>query len=252
MQLPPEAMQALQQQQAGGADITGILAQLAQMSPEEVSAALAQLGVQVDPEQLQEAASDWVEQSADKASGDAEDGEQSADAAAEGASDEAPVSDATPSAPPTADDEATTAADAEQSEAMEAQAQASPAEAAMAAASSSGGGSMPSNRMPSGGGGGRMPPMDDLVSAQLMQGAAGSPNAPVPQVAGAQNFTRMRVPGGLPRSQSGAASGSPEMKDMIANLYRQISAQSNTRAGVPTGPRTGAPAQQRRSRKSYV
>jgi hypothetical protein len=65
--IPPEALAALQQQQGGGMDITAILAQLSQMSPDEVSSALAQLGINVPPKQLQQAAEQWVEQAGDKA-----------------------------------------------------------------------------------------------------------------------------------------------------------------------------------------
>src|SRR6187431_2817022 len=65
LNIPPEALQALQSQQGGGMDIAGILAQLSQMSPDEVAGALQQLGSNVPPDKLQAAAEQWVEKAGD-------------------------------------------------------------------------------------------------------------------------------------------------------------------------------------------
>lgn len=63
-------------------------------------------------------------------------------------------------------------------------------------------------RGPSAGG-----PMDDLISAQMMQRAVGNPNAPVP--------TAARSPIPMPRANAaGTPSASPRMGAMIADLYR--------------------------------
>jgi hypothetical protein len=75
--IPPQVLQALQQQSQGmnGGDITAILAQLAQMSPDELSQALAQLGVNIPPEQLVSGAENWLEGAAGKQAGEEEDTE---------------------------------------------------------------------------------------------------------------------------------------------------------------------------------
>jgi hypothetical protein len=87
-------------------------------------------------------------------------------------------------------------------------------------------------------------PMDDIVSAAMMQQMAGNPNAPVP------TGPQMPRPG-MPRTPSAAASGDPRMRGLIANIYRSVAAQNSAadRVGVPTRPRVagGAAARPRRA-----
>lgn len=196
--IPPQVLAALQQQQGGmsGGDITSILAQLAQMSPEELSAALQQLGVNIQPDQLVSAAENWLEAAGDKqaAAGDDEsaepaprtagadeeaaEGETGEDARmpspaeeeAEGETDEAEIP---PNAQPTGY--------SPQRVPQAAPSQATPPQAQQAAPMPvSGAGRMPPSAamMSAASGGGTT--MDDLISAAMMQQAAGNPNAAVP------------------------------------------------------------------------
>ena len=213
-QVPPQALQALQQSGAQGGDITEILAQLAQMSPEEVSQALAQLGVQIDPETLQQAAEQWVDRAAEDASGNKAAPTTPDDESSEPTPDSEPAEGETET--PTQDDEA--AEPTPDDEAAEGEA---PQQA--------GGSAMP--RGPSDASGG----MDDLISAAMMQGAAGNANAPVPVAPQARRAGMPAMPAGrLPSRPSGPATD-PRMAAMIANVYRQ---QAAPRGAAPPRSRT--------------
>ena len=247
--IPPQAMQALQQQQANGMDITSILAQLSQMSPDEVSAALAQLGINVDPATLAKAAEDWVEQAGDKAAG-AQGGDQTAPTAAEGTGDDEETPPSQPSSPPSAPlqdepsaEEAMAAAD---TDAAEGGGESGQAEAMAAQLRSRGGGGMPRPPMRGAGGSGAM---DAMISAAMTGGASNSvPGVPMPR-GSAPPQPRMRGPqmpgAGTPSPSQGMPS---EMRAMIGSAYRDAAA--NSRRGVPTGPRGArTPGTQPRSRK---
>jgi len=191
MQIPPQVLAALQQQTQGmnGGDITSILAQLAQMSPDEMSAALQQLGVNIQPDQLVSAAENWLDQAADTQAGTGDSAAEEAtetpaqaqqeqddggDDGGDGQSAQADTVDegtlppgATPASfrPQAAADEAESQpTNTEQVPNMPTAARGRmPPSAAMQGAAASGAGTM-----------------DDLVSAALMQSAAGNPNANVP------------------------------------------------------------------------
>ena len=60
-------------------------------------------------------------------------------------------------------------------------------------------------------------PMDELISAQMMQRAAGDPNASVPRVGGKGKNPRMPM--------RGAPQGGGNQQQMIAELYRQMAAR---------------------------
>lgn len=81
-------------------------------------------------------------------------------------------------------------------------------------------------RGPSSAGGG----MDDLISAAMMQQAAGNANAPVPL---ARGTTPMRA-AGVPNRPAGPTND-PRMASVIANLYRQQASR-----GAPSAPPTAA------------
>ena len=202
--IPPQVLQALQQQSAGmnGGDITSIIAQLAQMSPDELSQALAQLGIQVPPEQLVNAAEGWLEQAAGKQAGE-EDTETATttEPVAEGDdTEEAPTPTAQVAS--AGDDETAEATpDSESAEGEDAAIpqgarptgysprsvpQAAPQQAMPAMPQEAG--PMPIQ------GGGRMPPsaamgrqaaggssqMDALIEAAMAQSMGGDPNMPMP------------------------------------------------------------------------
>lgn len=243
--IPPEALQQLQQMQGGGGmDITAILAQLSQMSPDEVSGALQQLGINVPPAQLQQAAEDWVEQSAGKAAGEPT---EPASEGEEGAAEEPP-----PSTPSQDDEAAETVPDDEAAEGEEDRSDAAlPPNAmptsgggganagAMAAMMQQGGGAMPR-----GGAGGNI---DALISAALSQGDPASMPAPTrgPPMRGASG-PRVGSPAMPGAGVPSAAGDDPRLKAMLQSAYRQNA--GTARKGVPTGPRgpqTGATARRK-------
>jgi len=213
LNIPPEALQALQSQQGGGMDIAGILAQLSQMSPDEVAGALQQLGINVPPDQLQAAAEQWVEKAGDtQAAGGKVPSEGEEPAADEPAEQPAPSS--TPD-----DEEAEAAPDDEAAEG-----EAPPTTPAAAQ------GQQPMAR--SGG-------MDALISAAMSQG---DPDSMPPQIRGpgAGGGPSMRPPSvtaGAPPSP--AAGNDPRMRAMIQSIYRQNAGSS--KLGVPTGPQGARP-----------
>jgi hypothetical protein len=222
-QIPPEAMAALQQQQSGGMDITGILAQLAEMSPDEVAAALQQLGINVDPDTLHDAAAQWVERAGDKqTSGGADDEQQPAAADGEGEEEGASPSP-TPSAPTTDDEAAEAAPDDEYAEGE--------GEADDAASGQGGGSAIPTPRTGGnsrstaanpalarrGGGGGGGMNMDALISAALSQGDPNSMPPPVrPPGVGASR-------GAMPPTP--ATGQDPRTSAMIASIYRDAASK---------------------------
>jgi hypothetical protein len=190
--IPPEALQALQQQQGSGMDITAILAQLAQMSPDEVSVALQQLGINVPPQQLAAAAEQWVENAASKqASGGAPD---EAATAAEDEGDSASTPATPTSSAPTDDEAAEAVPDDEE---MEGEGPPSSAAANMPRGGSSRGGNM-----------------DALISAAMSQGDPQSMPRP----------TRGAMPSAPPRVASPqatpAAGNDPRMRAMLQSIYR--------------------------------
>jgi hypothetical protein len=222
-QIPPQMLQALQQQQqagASGVNIGDMLQQLMQMSPDEVATVLQQMGIQVTPEQVQTAAENWVDQAADDASGNK----------------------ATPNTPNTPDNEGSEPTpDSEPAEGEQAPAQDDEAaEPTPDNETAEGETAMPSRGMPSGAGGS----MDDLVSAAMMQQAAGNPNAPVPTLRGVPT-SPMRpnsVAPNVPTPRGGSGSGSdPRIAAVIANAYR-----ANMARGVPQGPSATPSARRRR------
>lgn len=208
--IPPQVLQALQQQQQGmsGGDITSILAQLAQMSPDELSAALQQLGVNISPQQLVGAAENWLEDAADKQTATSDEADTEADP--EGAdrtrginpADQEEVDEGEPAPAPVGEEEAEGEGDTIPANATPTGYSPQPASPAAAMANA-----VPPSQVPQGAppmapsAGGRLPPaaamrgaaaggggtMDDLVSAAIMQQAAGNPNAAVP-------LPRMRGP----------------------------------------------------------
>ena len=222
-QLPPGAIEALQQSGASGENITAILAQLATMSPEEVSQALAALGVNVDPETIHDTASQWVEENAAKqASAGADGGEitaaSDAPAGGDGSADAAaPPADAQAQDPAEEGAEAPGEPDVSAGdEAMNAQAAASPQDMAAAQA---GGGAMRS----------AMPNMDDVVSQSVMQGA----EAPTPQIRGGKNIASLKGPATPKVAGGGSAAGPSDYQNTIRNIFRQ--AQGG--GGASKGPR---------------
>jgi hypothetical protein len=248
--IPPEALAAIQQRQGGmnGADVGMILQQLMEMSPEEVAQVLAQMGIQVTPEQVHSAAENWVDQAAGKQAAGGVDEEDAADSgadeAAEGEAPQAPAADleqAEAAAGETPSDEA---AEGDEGDGDGAQLppgaqptmQQGPAaggarEAALAelmqSQPQSGGGAMPRGAGgPSGG------PMDDLISAQMMQRAVGNPNAPVP--------TAARSPIPMPRANAaGTPSANPRMGAMIADLYRSTGGKGTKTRRPSNNPMRG-------------
>jgi hypothetical protein len=188
--IPPEALQALQQQQGSGMDITAILAQLAQMSPAEVSVALQQLGINVPPQQLAAAAEQWVENAASKqASGGAPD---EAATAAEDEGDSASTPAAPTSSAPTDDEAAEAVPDDEE---MEGEGPPSSAAANMPRRSSGSSGNM-----------------DALISAAMSQGDPQSMPRPT---RGAMPPPRVASPQATP-----ATGNDPRMRAMLQSIYR--------------------------------
>lgn len=232
-QIPPQIMQAMMQQQQSGAsgpDIGDMLQQLMQMSPDEVATVLQQMGIQVTPEQVHDAAENWVDKAADDASG-TPDTPAEETTQADAGEDEASPPDATQSSASAPDNEVAEAAPDDEAEEGELPPNAQPTQqqgkgadprlAAIAAAQAGGGGMPP--RMPSGGppgipsaGGG---PIDDLISAQMMQRAVGNPNATVPSPKGGIPMPRSASAIPMPRAGGGAPSNQ-QMSSMIADLYR--------------------------------
>lgn len=132
---------------------------------------------------------EWMDKSADDVSGSAE-SEPQPTAAGDESDAEAPPVDASASpAPIESDDEA--AEPMPDDEVVE-------GEAPMARGGGSAGGTM-----------------DDLISAQMMQRAAGNPNAAVPRVGGKGKSPRMPLPTNSGNNQ----------QQMIADLYRQMAAR---------------------------
>jgi len=215
-QLSPQVLQALQQQQGAGAvDIGDMLQQLMAMSPEEVAATLQQMGIQVSPEQVQSAAENWVDQAADDASGNPAQPSTQADDGGESPEDQSSPDDAQSppsSAPAAPDDEAAepTPDDEEaEGESEQVPAGASPQQQGATA--------MPRGGMPSGAGGS----MDDLISAAMMQQAAGDPNADVPTARGMPSGpARPMRPSAPSIPMRGGPTADPRIAAVIANAYR--------------------------------
>lgn len=241
-QIPPQALAMMQQSGVQGGDIAQILAQLATMSPEEVSQALAQLGVQVDPETLHDAAAQWVDQAAGRASGDDEEAEPVAD-------DEAAEGEAAPKTDPYEGDRTRGIDPQDQEEADKAQPEedsALPPNAQptgytprpTAAMPVSGGAAMPRSV-------GAGPPnvsggtMDDLVSASMMQQATGNPNASVP-VGGGGNVGMPRSAGAIPNPRPSGAPNNPRMAAMIADLYRSTGGKTGKKRTPSAKPTSKA------------
>jgi hypothetical protein len=128
----------------------------------------------------------------------------------------------------------------QEGEAANAQASASPADVASAPIAS-GGMPMPMR----GGASGRGSPMDELISAQMMQGAAGNPNAAVPSAGGGRGMS-LKAPAPV--------GADPNMRSMLSAIYKEQAASgglgnasgntrdASSRVGVPLGPRTGGDA----------
>ena len=258
----PQMIQQLMQQTNGmsGGDITGIMAQLSKMSPDEMAAAISQLtGQEITPDQLAEAATEWIDGAADKASGVSGDGGPT-DAAAEGEGGPDQPAQPTGSAPSAPDEEASpdegTPQDADyEMEGMEAQASASPADVAqgqpqgpgsgaggmptaqdLAAAQQiiagrqGGGGAMPRGGMPAGvptGG------MDAAISASMGGDIPGGPRMRAPNIGG-PNMRGPASPSATPKASGGGN------KDMIRQMYRDAAAKERgvAQTGVKRGPRT--------------
>jgi len=250
-QLPPQVMQALQQQQGAGADAGDMLQQLMQMSPDEVAAVLQQMGIQVTPEQVQTAAENWVDQAAEDASGNAASPAQADDGGEVEEPQSSPDDAQTPpsSAPATGDDEeAEPAPDDEEAEGEGqlpagarptaysggANAGSDPRLAAALAAAQGGGGAMPRGvggppGIPTGGG-----PMDDLISAQMMQRAVGNPNAAVPRGPG---VPMPRSASAIPNPRPSGSANNPRMAAMIADIYRSTGGKTGKQRIPSAKPR---------------
>jgi hypothetical protein len=257
----PQMIQQLMQRTGGmnGGDITGIMAQLSKMSPDEMAAAISQLtGQEVSPEELTEAASNWIDQAADKASGTSGDGGPASDTE-EGESGPAPPAQPTGSAPSSPDEEASpeegTPQDADyEMEGMEAQAAGSPADVAQGQAQAqgpgSGAGGMPTAQDLAAaqqiiarktGGGGAMPRgvptggggMDAAISASLGGDIPGGPKLRGPTNGG----PNLRGPGAPTTTMRPKAGGN---QDMIRQMYRDAAAKERgvAQTGVKRGPRT--------------
>lgn len=208
--IPVETQQAVAAQQGATnqSDMTTILATLAQ-DPQALAAAMQQLGLDVTAEQLQEVAEDWVERSADdlvgdeeaEDSGSAESEPQPAAAGDDVESDaEGPPADTASASPAPTDAEMTDA------------------DAMAAEASAAGVPSMPNPAMGSNSAMARMNnPIDDIISAQMMQSAVGNPNAPVPQ---GMQVGRQQRPG-IPASRMPPSAGGNKQQQMIAEIFRQ-------------------------------
>jgi len=252
----PQMIQQLMQQTGGmnGGDITGIMAQLSKMSPDEMAAAISQLtGQEITPEQLAESATEWIDGAADKASGVSGDGGPT-DAAAEGEGGPDQPAQPTGSAP-SAPDEAEVAGDPDaEYEGMEAQAAASPEDVAQAQAPGpgSGAGGMPTaqdlaaaQQIIAGrqGGGGAMPRggmpagvptggMDAAISASMGGDIPGGPKLRAPNIGG-PNMRGPASPSATPKASGGN-------KDMIRQMYRDAAAKERgvAQTGVKRGPRT--------------
>ena len=103
--IPAQTQQALAAQRGAtnAQDMTAVLEMLAQ-DPQSLSQALAALGIQVSPDQLQTVAEDWVDQAAEGASGEA--GEpsegQASSQAAEGGEEAGDTSQQQGATPPSA------------------------------------------------------------------------------------------------------------------------------------------------------
>jgi len=251
----PQMIQQLMQQTGGmnGGDITGIMAQLSKMSPDEMAAAISQLtGQEITPDQLAEAATEWIDGAADKASGVSGDGGPT-DAAAEGEGGPDQPAQPTGSAP-SAPDEAEVAGDPDaEYEGMEAQAAASPEDVAQAQAPGpgSGAGGMPTaqdlaaaQQIIAGrqGGGGAMPRgvptggsggMDAMISASMGGDIPGGPKLRGP-TAGGPNMRGPASPSTTPKAKAGGN------QDMIRQMYRDAAAKERgvSQTGVKRGPRT--------------
>jgi hypothetical protein len=240
-------MQALQQQQGAGADVGDMLQQLMKMSPDEVAAVLQQMGIQVSPEQVQTAAENWVDQAADDASGNPAQPSTQADDGGESPEDQSSPDDAhTPSSSaPTDNEPAEPAPDDEEAEG-EGQLPAGarptaysgagstsgdPRMAAALAAAQGGGGAMPRGVGSAGPPGIPSGPMDDLISAQMMQRAVGNPNAAVPTGPG---VPMPRSAGAIPNPRPSGAANNPRMAAMIADLYRSTGGKGNRRPRQPS------------------
>jgi hypothetical protein len=214
LNIPPQALQALQQQQGGGMDITAILAQLAEMSPDEVSQALQQLGVNIPPDQLHQAAESWVERAAGKqaAGGEGEDASEEESAAPPKPSDAEEAQEGEdPNSGMNDFDEAAEADDSE------GEAEQAPPVGGSAGGMPSGspnmraGANMPQRGGPPGAGGS----MDALISQALSQG---DPQSMPPQLrAGGPPMSPQRGP----TAPAPAAGNDPRLRAMISSIYKQ-------------------------------
>ena len=166
-------------------DMITVLKMLAE-DPENLARALSMMGLDVSPEEVQQAAA-WMDQSAATSASMPPEGEQ-----AEGdvASAAAGVDDS--GAPP----ESAPAAPIPDDEVAEGEAAPAPVEGEEA--------------MPPRGSAPPMPNMDDVVTQSVMQGAPG----PAPQMRGAANFGKMKGPAGLKQSRSGAPSSGQDARIM--------------------------------------
>ena len=249
--IPPQILAALQQQQqagAGGADIGDMLAQLMQMSPDEVAQVLQQMGIQVTPEQVHSAAENWVDQAADDVSGSSPDDETTEatpdSEPAEGESNPPPSAANLEAAEASAGEQpADDAAEGDDGEQLPPNAQPTAQRGGGRAAAmpsepiTAGGGAMPTG-MPPGAGAGAPSTMDELVSAAMMQRATGNPNALVPSARGA--IPMPRSGSAIPEPRASGAANDPRMKAMIADLYRGGSKTGKTRT-PSAAPRRGKP-----------
>jgi hypothetical protein len=248
--IPPQALAALQQQQSGGMDITAILAQLAEMSPDEVSAALQQLGIQVDPDTLHDAAAQWVEQAGDKQTGGSADDEQPTTSAADGEGEEDVATTSPPSAPTTDDEAAEVAPDDEEGEG---EGEVASSQAGQGGAGTSypvraggaGRSAPPNTANVGGGGGGGGMNMDALISAALSQGDPNSmpPPMPVPMRPPGVAGGAPQIPSTQMRGAPTAAGEDPRARAMIASIYRDAASKPRaaSRANMPPTPRTRMP-----------
>jgi hypothetical protein len=144
--------------------------------PENLARALSMMGLDVSPEEVQQAAA-WMDQSAGASAGMPAESEQSeGEASAAADVDDSGAPPDTASAAPIEDEAAEAAPDVEPVAEGEAP--------------------MPPR------GGPQQPSMDDVVSASVMQGAPG----PAPQMRGTPNFSKMKGPAGLKQPRAGAPS----------------------------------------------
>jgi hypothetical protein len=236
-QIPVEQQQAIAAQLGikNMADVQAAMAQLSQ-NPEQLAAVMKQLGISVPVEDINDEDADtpeeeaaetptedaWEDEAADQV---VDDGESATDY-------QPPLDDeAEDDVEPSVSSSAANKLDAEAAEADaeyadegdttpepedSVPAEVTPTPAAQAQ-------SMPRTR-------GNVTPMDDIISAAMMEQATGNPNAPVP---GASRLPPTTPAAGVTPALRGAPS--PTSQQMIAQIYRQIAAQQAGQA-----PRRGS------------